>query len=66
MEAIGVIQIIDNLKTILVEKECQEALNVWKRQVVESDIKGEFNYEEFKRSIKVHEVITRMLKNKLK
>ena len=66
MESIKIIEAIDHLKTILVEEDCQDSLNKWKRLVINLDTPNGFDFEKFKREINVEEVVTRMLKRKLR
>jgi hypothetical protein len=43
MEAIGIINIIDSLKTIYQDSHMQDRLNVWKDKIIKMDTNNEWN-----------------------
>jgi hypothetical protein len=43
MEAIDIINIIDNLKTIYQDSHMQDRLNVWKDKIIKMDTNNEWN-----------------------
>jgi hypothetical protein len=65
MEAITIIQQIDYFKTILMNSNAQDSLNKWKELVMELDVNGKFNEDEFIKRLKLEEVVIKLIKSKI-
>jgi hypothetical protein len=65
MEAITIIQQIDYLKTVLMNSNAQDSLNKWKDLVMELDVNGKFDEDEFIKRLKLEEVVIKLIKSKI-
>ncbi len=65
MEAITIIQQIDYFKTILMNSNAQDSLNKWKELVMELDVNGKFDEDEFIKRLKLEEVVIKLIKSKI-
>ncbi len=65
MEAIEVIRIIDELKTIYLPSFMQDKLNRWKRLAIELDKETGFNQKLFESELKTEELIIKEILNKI-
>jgi hypothetical protein len=65
MEAIEVIQIIDDLKSTYQPAFMQDKLNRWKRLAIELDTEVGFNEELFESELKTEALIIKEILNKI-
>jgi hypothetical protein len=61
MEAIEVIQIIDELKTIYQVDHMQDRLNVWKSLVIQMDTDGKWNSKDFEMELDAESAIIKSI-----
>lgn len=61
MEAIEVIQIIDELKIIYQVEHMQDKLNRWKSLVIQMDMNGEWNLKDFEIELDAESTIIRSI-----
>ena len=61
MEAIEVIQIIDELKTIYQVDHMQDRLNVWKSLVIHMDMEGKWNSKDFEMELDAESAIIKSI-----
>lgn len=66
MEPIEIIDIIDNLKTIYQVEHMQDKLNRWKRLVVETEMKGEWDSTLFEMELDAELAIVKSILHRIK
>ena len=66
MEAIEVIRIIDELKTIYQVDHMQDRLNVWKSLVIYMDMNGEWNSKDFEMELDAESAIVKSILTRIK
>jgi hypothetical protein len=66
MEAIEVIQIIDELKIIYQADRMQDRLNVWKSLVIYMDTNGEWNSKDFEIELDAESAIIKSILTRIK